>query len=142
MAGTFAASTCKSGSATVMITPSRKLRIRIRASLRERVMLAPMCVPICVMDRSEPTVNRPMPMMIMTEPIKNESISALLTGIRNRHSAATISVIGRTDATDSRIFSVIIFLLGNLASSPCLFFSYVNSLSVYRISGRIPRSKL
>ena len=113
ISGTFLASTCKSGSAMVMITPSTKLRIRITPSFFERVICAPMWVPICVMDRSDPTVNSPMPRMIMTDPIKNDSIRPLLTGIRNRHSAATISVIGSTEAMDSRIFSIITFLFGN-----------------------------
>ena len=42
ISGTLAASTCRSGSATVMATPSRKLTIRISPSLRDFVSFAPM----------------------------------------------------------------------------------------------------
>ena len=42
ISGTLAASTCKSGSATVMATPKRKLTIRISPSLRDFVSFAPM----------------------------------------------------------------------------------------------------
>ena len=42
ISGTLAASTCRSGSATVMATPSRKLTTRISHSLRDLVSLAPM----------------------------------------------------------------------------------------------------
>ena len=65
------------------------------------------------MDRSEPSVNSPMPTTIMTEPIRNDSIRPVPTGTRNRHSSATIRVMGRTEAIASRIFSVIILSFGN-----------------------------
>ena len=42
ISGTLAASTCRSGSATVMATPSRKLTTKISHSLRDLVSLAPM----------------------------------------------------------------------------------------------------
>ena len=98
----------------VMMTPSRKLSTRMMPSLRVRVMRAPMWLPICVMDRSAPMVNSPMPTMIITDPIRNDSISPLLTGTTNSPSSATISVIGSTDATDSRIFSEITLSFGKL----------------------------
>ncbi len=41
ISGTLAASTCRSGSATVMATPSRKLTTKISHSLRDLVSLAP-----------------------------------------------------------------------------------------------------
>ena len=42
ISGTLAASTCRSGSATVMATPSKKLTNKISHSLRDLVSLAPM----------------------------------------------------------------------------------------------------
>ena len=42
ISGTLAASTCRSGSATVMATPSRKLITKISHSLCDLVSLAPM----------------------------------------------------------------------------------------------------
>ena len=42
ISGTLPASTCRSGSATVMATPSRKLTTKISHSLRDLVSLAPM----------------------------------------------------------------------------------------------------
>ena len=105
IAGAFVASTCKSGSARVIINPSTKLSRRMSHSLRDFVIFAPMWLPIWVMETSEPMLNSAMPTIIITEPMRNESISPLSIGMKNRHRNATISVIGTTDATDSRIFS-------------------------------------
>ena len=64
-----------------------------------------MWLPIWVIETSEPMLNSAMPTIIITEPMRNESISPLSTGMKNMHMNATINVIGTTDATDSRIFS-------------------------------------
>jgi len=42
ISGTLPASTCKSGSATVMATPRAKLTVRMSGSLRDFVSLEPM----------------------------------------------------------------------------------------------------
>ena len=125
MFGTLAASTCRSGSATVMATPSRKLTVNISHSLRDFVSFAPICVPICVMDTSEPRVKSAMPTISSTEPIRKDSIRSVVTGTKLKHTMVTISVMGRTDATASRNFSVSCFLSLN-PFPPCssLFLLY------------------
>ena len=105
ISGVFVASTCRSGSATVIATPSTKLISRISPSFRDLVILAPIWFPICVIDSSEPRVNRAIPTIIIREPIRNESISPLSMGTKNMQRTATINVIGSTDKTDSFIFS-------------------------------------
>ena len=110
MFGTFVASTCRSGSATVMAAPSKKLTSRITPSLRLFVIFAPIRLPIRVIDISAPRLNRPMPAISMADPIKNASISPDSTGTSSRHTASTITVTGRTDAAASFIFSIRIFL--------------------------------
>ena len=44
--GTFVASTCRSGSATVIATPRIKLSSSMRPRLRDFVIFAPMWLPI------------------------------------------------------------------------------------------------
>ena len=105
MVGTLAASTCRSGSATVMAMPSSRLTARISFRFLLLVSLAPMWVPICVMDTSEPMVNRPMPTISSTAPIRKDSIRSVVMGIKDRHITATISVMGRTEAAASLNFS-------------------------------------
>ena len=101
ISGALAARTCKSGSATVIAIPRIKLKESISQSLRDFVIFAPIWLPICIMERSAPRVNSAIPKIIITEPTRNESISPLLTGTKNIQSAATISVIGKTESTDS-----------------------------------------
>ena len=111
--GTFFARTCRSGSETVIIIPRRKLRSTISRKRRERVSAPPMCDPICVIDTSAPIVNIAIPTMTINAPIKNESMSPLSIGTKKKQRTATISVIGTTDATDSRSFSLKTFRLLN-----------------------------
>ena len=105
IAGTFVASTCKSGSAIVMATPSRKLTARMNQSFLDFVIFAPMRFPMRDMESSAPSVNSPMPRIRSPEPSRNESISPTSTRTSARHSTATIAVTGKTDAAASFSFS-------------------------------------
>ena len=113
--GTLAARTCKSGSATVMAAPSRKLTSRMTPRRRLLVSFAPIRLPMRDMDISAPSVNRPIPAMSSSEPIRNASISPASTGTSSRQTTSTIAVTGRTEAAASRSFSVRIRLcIGSL----------------------------
>ena len=110
MPGTLVARTCKSGSATVMTTPMIKLRARISQMFRDLVSLAPIRLPIWLMDCSDPKVNRAIPAMIMTVPTKKDSISPDPTGTKKKQSRLTISAMGSTESTASCNFSESAFL--------------------------------
>ena len=103
--GTLVASTCRSGSAIVTITPRIKLITTISESFFVLVSFAPMLVPIIDIDRSTPILKSPIPAIIMTVPMIKERSRPLSIGIRNKHKAITISDMGRTDFVDSTIFS-------------------------------------
>ena len=123
--GAFVASTCRSGSATVIAIPSIKLSRTISQSFLDFVIFAPMCVPICVIESSEPIVKRHIPTIIIAVPITNDKRSPFCTGTKNRHSMATIAAIGSTDATASCIFSFITLccvIFSPLHSSVCKHF--------------------
>ena len=106
MLGTVSASTCRSGSATVTATPRAKATSRITGSLPIFVRAVPILLPIMVMDRSAPRENRPSPTTIISAPTKKVSSSVGCIGTKNRHSTATMAMIGNTEIMDSRIFSV------------------------------------
>ena len=90
----------------VMAAPRMKLRIRMSQSFRDFVIFAPMWLPIRLMDMWAPRVNRPMPKMSMAEPIRKDSISPVSMGTSTKHIAATIPVMGSTEAAASRSFSM------------------------------------
>ena len=70
MCGTVSASTCRSGSATVMAKPSAKLTPRMSGRFFVRVSAVPILVPMGVMDCSAPSENRPMPTTSITPPMR------------------------------------------------------------------------
>ena len=103
--GTCSASTWRSGSDTVMITPIRKLTDTTTHSFRDLVIWAPTRSPMGVMAVSAPSVNSPMPTISSTAPIKNASRMSVGTGAIVKHSSSTMAVMGSTDASASRTFS-------------------------------------
>ena len=66
-----------------------------------------------LMDISAPRVKKPMPSTSRPAPTRKDSISPLSMGISAKHSSATITVIGSTEAMASLSFSLMIFLLYN-----------------------------
>ena len=105
--GTCSASTCKSGSETVTITPTKNETSSTTHSFLLRVMAAPTCSPMGVMAKSVPRVNMPMPTTSRAAPTKKASIASVGAGASVTHSASTMAVIGSTDASDSFHFSYI-----------------------------------
>ena len=101
MAGTWLASTCKSGSATVMIMPIRKPIPAMIQIFRDRVISLPTAWPRGIMDISDPRVNSPMPTMSITPPSRNATMALLGTGAMVKHSASTIKMMGSTEVSDS-----------------------------------------
>ena len=102
MDGTCSASTWRSGSATVMSTPMRKLSSTMTEILREEVISLPTYSPRGIMDISEPMVKRAMPRISMMPPTRNAIMALLETGVREKHSRVTMPMMGRTDTSDSR----------------------------------------
>ena len=103
--GTCSASTCRSGSDSVINMPTTKPISAMNQSLRERVMALPTCWPMGVIARSVPSVNRPMPSISSAAPITNPMSASLETGTTAKHNKNTSPVIGRTDVSASRHFS-------------------------------------
>ena len=77
------------------------------------VKVEPIFDPIGVMEISAPNVNNPIPTIIITAPIKNDSKIPAGKGAILRHKIETIIIIGNTDIADSLIFSIrtVLFLL-------------------------------
>lgn len=79
MAGTWLASTCRSGSATVMIMPMRKPTTVMIHTFFRRVISEPTACPSGIMDISDPSVNSPMPAISITPPSRNATMALLGT---------------------------------------------------------------
>ena len=105
MAGTLSASTVRSGSDTVTAMPSRKLTSKINGKFRDLVSFAPMWLPMGVMDTSLPRVNKPMPTISITEPMRKDSIKSACMGTNVRHITPTMMTMGSTEAAASLNFS-------------------------------------
>ena len=99
--GTWLASTCRSGSEMVMMTPSKKLTNTIIQTFRDFVIQLPTFVPIGVIAVSAPRVKKAIPAISRTAPIKKETSMLLGIGATVKQSSSTMMVIGSTDARDS-----------------------------------------
>ena len=110
MFGTCCASTCRSGSEIVIITPTRRLTRIIIHSFLERETDEPMCSPMGVIARSVPSVNRPIPSMSIIVPITKDISMLFGTGIIVKHKMKSMTATGRTDLKASLSFSKSIVL--------------------------------
>ena len=99
------ASTCRSGSDTVISTPSRKPSARISGRFRVFVTREPTSSPMGVMATSAPTEKSIMPATSSTAPARKPSITPLGTGATVRLRISTSATMGRTAASASRNFS-------------------------------------
>lgn len=88
-----------------MAMPRIKLSMTMSGTFLDFVMREPRWLPIGVMDASVPSVNRPMPIIRKNTAIIKASMRSVDIGTKKRHSSATISAIGATEAIDSRSFS-------------------------------------
>ena len=109
--GTDCASTDRSGSDTVTATPRIKLTKRISQSFFDFVRVAPIRLPMTVIEVSAPRVKRPIPTIIITVPIRNARSRLDSIGVTSKHKIATIITIGSTDTSDSLNFSFSAFML-------------------------------
>ena len=118
-AGVWRASTCRSGSATVMITPITKQAATMSHSLFERVSCVPTCSPMGIMAMSAPSVKKPMPRMSSAAPARNSISVESSMGTTVMPSASTIRVIGMTALSDSWILSFsFLFISRHLSMRP------------------------
>ena len=106
MPSTCAARICKSGSATVTITPITKLTNAISQIFLLSVSFAPAFLPISSMEESAPSVNSPMPRTSSRTPAQNDKKIPDSTGATVAAKIATISATGNTEDKLSLNFSL------------------------------------
>ena len=106
MAGTCSARTTRSGSANVMMMPKINPMISGSANRFDLLSSIPIPSPMGVMATSAPNVNKPMPTTNKIAPNRNNTKVPGVIGVKVILNISTIAVIGRTDASDSKIFSI------------------------------------
>ena len=122
MVGTWFASTWRSGSDTVIITPTKRDTRIITHRLRDLVLWEPTYSPMGVMEISAPRVKKPMPTISATAPTKKAISVPLGMGATVKHSASTSAVTGKTAWRDSRILArKIVLVFPTLFSPPFLY---------------------
>ena len=97
MVGTCSASTCKSGSETVIRNPSMKNMIRGIRIFLFLLKDLPIPSPSGSIDIVEPTVKKLIPRMSITVPSKNITSTPASSGIKVTDSTRTIRAIGMTE---------------------------------------------
>ena len=105
MEDTCWASTCKSGSEMVMITPIKKAMKLTSHALLVLEICTPMPSPKGVMAISAPSWKRPMPKISIRAPTKNMTMGPSSTGTKITLMSSTMAVMGSTAASDSIVFS-------------------------------------
>ena len=105
MAGTWLASTCKSGSATVMMKPSKKASTTTTHSFLLPVMAEPTRSPMGVMESSAPRVKNIIPTRMSTVPTKKQSRMPEGMGAMEKQSSSTTPTMGSTACIASVNFS-------------------------------------
>ena len=93
--GICSASTLRSGSATVIIIPIKRITPRIIPIFLLFIRALPSFSPIIIIERSAPNVNKLIPIIRNTELIMNDVIM-LLSKLNNRAIIETIKHIGKT----------------------------------------------
>lgn len=103
--GSCSASTCRSGSAMVTTTPRTKQTSSGSSTRLVLLICTPMPSPMGVMDMSTPRENSPMPNTRSIAPNRNKTMVPGVSGAMVTLMASTMAVMGRTEASDSLIFS-------------------------------------
>ncbi len=103
--GTCWASTWRSGSAIVIITPIIKAMQIRKVSRRLLVSCAPTRSPIIIIDRSAPSVKSPMPRISKGVPTAKRMSVPSGSGAIVRCRISTTTLIGSTEEIDSLILS-------------------------------------
>ena len=102
---TWFASTCRSGSAMVMIVPSANATSTISSTFSRFASVLPTPSPSGVMDISAPSWKNPMPTISSTAPVRNSASVPISIGTSVTLSTSTIRVMGSTLERDSLTFS-------------------------------------
>ena len=105
IAGTFVASTCRSGSEIVIRKPSTKPSGSMSQTRFVCVMLAPTRSPIGDIASSAPRLKSIMPTISNTAPMRNAIRMLVGIGATVKHSSSTMPMIGSTAFSDSFNFS-------------------------------------
>lgn len=116
-AGTWFASTCKSGSAMVIKAPIRNTKgiMGQRERLPMRTTWLPTPSPMGIMAMSAPREKKPMPTISRMAPSRNIiSVPTGISGARVKLSASTMAVMGMTEERDSRVFAFKFFRIHTL----------------------------
>ncbi len=111
LSDTYPASICKSGSATVTITPIMKEINAINHTFRECVSTEPIFSPMTSIDISAPILNPASPTISSTAPTR-KSINGYTSSPSSTASAAIIRAIGRMLDSDSASLSLKAVLIG------------------------------
>ena len=107
-AGTWFASTCRSGSAMVMKAPIKKTMGRMGQIERFpiRTTSPPTPSPIGIIAISAPRENSPMPTMSRMAPSRNITrVPTGISGARVKLNSSTMAVMGMTEDKDSKVFA-------------------------------------
>ena len=116
-AGTWFASTCKSGSAMVIKAPMRNTMGRMGHTERlpRRTTSPPTLSPMGIMAISAPREKSPIPTTRRMAPSRNIiRVPTGISGARVKLSSSTRAVIGSTEERDSRVFAFRFFRIHTL----------------------------
>lgn len=112
---TSSARICRSGSAIVMMSPSRKLTSAMSHIFFDAVRRAPILLPMGSIAISAPMLNSPIPTTSANTPMTNSTTVLTDSGVNATLTSSTMSAIGSTDFRLSIIFSfiavIIVFIL-------------------------------
>ena len=106
IAGIASARTVRSGSDAVTSVPTKRDTKMTSQSFLDLVIVVPTCSPIGVMDLSTPSVKSPKPKIIVNVPKRNDIKIEFGRGATVSDKSKIMSATGKTDATDSLIFSI------------------------------------
>ena len=111
-AGTWRASTWRSGSATVTMAPRKKQTAATPTSLIfPPPNIRPIWSPMGIMAMSAPREKNPMPTISMPAPSRNSSSVPMGMGASVKLSTSMMTVMGSTEERDSAIFSFSFLLI-------------------------------
>ena len=100
----------------VIMTPKIKLIRMGQMTFWDLLISMPMPSPMGVMARSAPRVKTPIPKIRRRAPNKKSTSVPAATGATVMLKTSTMAVMGRTDASDSKVFSLSCFLKLNAFS--------------------------
>ena len=134
-AGTWLASTCRSGSAMVIKAPIKNTRGMMGHTERLpiRTTSPPTPSPMGIMAMSAPREKSPIPTTRRMAPSRNIiRVPAGISGARVKLSTSTMAVMGITEESDSRVFAFRFFRIHTLRFRFIVFVSLNQSIPLTR----------